>query len=202
MEVPCRASIGPHARADPAQMESLAIHMVGINRFYFKKTEHVPKTSTNFSGTCSRRPGASLMSRMSPPNSPFLLGFDEIERAIERVTRTASDGYPPYNIERIPKNDGQAERLRITLAVAGFLREQLQVTVEESQLVIRGRQQDDKERHYLHRGIAARQFQRVFLLADGMQVASADLQNGLLSVDLVRPEPERVVKKIDIVVRD
>lgn len=142
------------------------------------------------------------MSRMSPPNSPFLLGFDEIERAIERVTRTASDGYPPYNIERIAKDGGQAERLRITLAVAGFLREQLQVTVEESQLVIRGRQQDDKERHYLHRGIAARQFQRVFLLADGMQVACADLQNGLLSVDLVRPEPERVVKKIDIVVRD
>lgn len=139
---------------------------------------------------------------MSPSNSPFLLGFDEIERAMERVTRTASDGYPPYNIERIAKSDGQAERLRITLAVAGFLREQLQVTVEEGQLVIRGRQQEDKDRHYLHRGIAARQFQRVFLLAEGMQVASADLQNGLLSVDLIRPEPERVVKKIDIVVRD
>jgi HSP20 family molecular chaperone IbpA len=142
------------------------------------------------------------MSRMSPSNSPFLLGFDEIERAIERVTRTTSDGYPPYNIERIAKTDGQAERLRITLAVAGFLREQLQVTIEEGQLVIRGRQQEDKDRHYLHRGIAARQFQRVFLLAEGMQVAGADLQNGLLSVDLIRPEPERVVKKIDIVVRD
>ena len=142
------------------------------------------------------------MSRMSPPNPSFLLGFDEIERAIERVTRTASDGYPPYNIERIARSDGRAERLRITLAVAGFLREQLEVTVEEGQLVIRGRQQDDKERHYLHRGIAARQFQRVFLLAEGMQVAGADLENGLLSVDLVRPEPERMVKKIDIVVRD
>lgn len=141
------------------------------------------------------------MSRMTT-NSPFLLGFDEIERAIERVTRTASDGYPPYNIERIAKNDDQAERLRITLAVAGFLRDQLQVTVEEGQLVIRGKQQDDKERHYLHRGIAARQFQRVFLLAEGMQVAGADLQNGLLSVDLIRPEPERLAKKIDIVVRD
>ena len=139
---------------------------------------------------------------MSPPNPSFLLGFDEIERAIERVTRTASDGYPPYNIERIARSDGRAERLRITLAVAGFLREQLEVTVEEGQLVIRGRQQDDKERHYLHRGIAARQFQRVFLLAEGMQVAGADLENGLLSVDLVRPEPERMVKKIDIVVRD
>lgn len=142
------------------------------------------------------------MSRMTPTNSPFLLGFDEIERAIERVTRTASDGYPPYNIERIARSDGQAERLRITLAVAGFLRDQLQVTVGEGQLVIRGKQQDDKERHYLHRGIAARQFQRVFLLAEGMQVAGADLQNGLLSVDLIRPEPERSAKKIDIVVRD
>ncbi|MGO9135264.1 MAG: Hsp20 family protein [Methylovirgula sp.] len=142
------------------------------------------------------------MSRMTPTNSPFLLGFDEIERAIERVTRTASDGYPPYNIERIAKTEDQAERLRITLAVAGFLRDQLQVTVEEGQLVIRGRQQEDKDRHYLHRGIAARQFQRVFLLAEGMQVAGADLQNGLLSVDLVRPQPERSVKKIDIVLRD
>jgi len=142
------------------------------------------------------------MSRMSPSNSPFLLGFDEIERAIERVTRTPSDGYPPYNIERIAKTNEQAERLRITLAVAGFLREQLQVTVEEGQLVIRGRQPEDKDRHYLYRGIAARQFQRVFLLAEGMQVAGADLQNGLLSVDLIRPEPDRVVKKIDIIVRD
>jgi HSP20 family molecular chaperone IbpA len=139
---------------------------------------------------------------MSPSNSPFLLGFDEIERAIERVTRTPSDGYPPYNIERIAKTNEQAERLRITLAVAGFLREQLQVTVEEGQLVIRGRQPEDKDRHYLYRGIAARQFQRVFLLAEGMQVAGADLQNGLLSVDLIRPEPDRVVKKIDIIVRD
>lgn len=146
--------------------------------------------------------GASLMSRMSPTHSPFLLGFDEIERAIERVTRTASDGYPPYNIERIAKTDGHAERLRITLAVAGFLRDQLQVTVEEGQLVIRGRQQEDKDRHFLHRGIAARQFQKVFLLAEGMQVAGADLQNGLLSVDLIRPEPERLVKNIDIIVRD
>jgi HSP20 family molecular chaperone IbpA len=142
------------------------------------------------------------MSRVTPTHSPFLLGFDEIERAIERVTRTTSDGYPPYNIERIAKTNGQAERLRITLAVAGFLSDQLQVTVEEGQLVIRGRQQEDKDRQYLHRGIAARQFQRVFLLAEGMQVAGADLQNGLLSVDLVRPEPERVVKKIDISVRD
>ncbi len=142
------------------------------------------------------------MSRMQSLNSPFLLGFDEIERALERVTRTPPDGYPPYNIERIGKAGNQAETLRITLAVAGFTRDQLEVTVEEGQLVIRGRQQDDKERLYLHRGIAARQFQRVFLLADGMQVSGADLTNGLLSVDLVRPEPEKAVKKISITLRD
>lgn len=143
------------------------------------------------------------MSRPSNLSSPFLLGFEEIERAIDRVTRTANDGYPPYNIERVAKIGARAERLRITLAVAGFTRDQLEATIEEGQLVIRGRQQDDdKERHFLHRGIAARQFQRVFLLAEGMEVASADLTNGLLCVELVRPEPVRGVKKIDINVRD
>ena len=142
------------------------------------------------------------MSRIPTLNSPFLLGFDEIERALDRVARTGSDGYPPYNIERIARNGNEAERLRITLAVAGFTRDQLEITVEEGQLVIRGRQQDDKERCYLHRGIAARQFQRVFLLADGMQVPGADLTNGLLSVDLIRPEPVRAVQKIDIQVKD
>lgn len=142
------------------------------------------------------------MTRMTTLNSPFLLGFDDIERALDRVTRSASDGYPPYNIERLPRSETAPERLRITLAVAGFTREQLEVTLEENQLVIRGRQQDDKERQYLHRGIAARQFQRAFLLADGMRVMGADLSNGLLSVDLVRPEPERVIRKIDIAARD
>jgi HSP20 family molecular chaperone IbpA len=137
-----------------------------------------------------------------PLNSPFLLGFDEIERALDRVTRSAADGYPPYNIERLPRNETHPERLRIVLAVAGFTREQLDVSVEENQLVISGRQADDRERHFLHRGIAARQFQRAFLLAEGMQVLGADLVNGLLSVDLVRPEPERIIKKIDIIARD
>lgn len=137
------------------------------------------------------------MSRMSTLSSPFLLGFDEIERALDRVTK-AADGYPPYNIERIPSGDGQPERLRITLAVAGFTREQLDVTIEESQLLIRGRQAEDKTRQYLHRGIAARQFQRTFLLADGMEVLGADLKNGLLSIDLARPEPARIVKSIAI----
>ena len=137
------------------------------------------------------------MSRVPSLSSPFLLGFDEIERALDRVAK-AADGYPPYNIERIARANGQPDRLRITLAVAGFTRDQLDVCVEESQLVIRGRQQDDKSRHYLHRGIAARQFQRTFVLAEGMDVLSADLKNGLLSIDLVRPEPERVIKSIAI----
>ncbi len=135
-------------------------------------------------------------------SSPLLLGFDEIERALDRVAKAASDGYPPYNIERLPRTDRMPERLRITLAVAGFTRDQLEVTLEDNQLVIRGRQTDDKERHYLHRGIAARQFQKAFLLVDGMEVLGADLINGLLSVDLVKPEPERVVRTIDIVARD
>ena len=137
------------------------------------------------------------MSRVPSLSSPFLLGFDEIERALDRVTK-AADGYPPYNIERLARDQDNPERLRITLAVAGFTRDQLEVTVEENQLVIRAKQHDDKSRHYLHRGIAARQFQRTFVLADGMDVLGADLRNGLLSVDLARPEPERVVKTIDI----
>lgn len=137
------------------------------------------------------------MSRVPSLSSPFLLGFDEIERVLDRVVKGA-DGYPPYNIERLPRDERQPERLRITLAVAGFTRDQLDVTIEENQLVIRGRQQDDKTRHYLHRGIAARQFQRVFVLAEGMEVAGADLRHGLLSIDLARPQPERVVKTIAI----
>jgi HSP20 family molecular chaperone IbpA len=137
------------------------------------------------------------MSRISSLSSPFLLGFDEIERVLDRVAK-AADGYPPYNIERIARAADSPERLRITLAVAGFTREQLEVTLEENQLIIRGRQQDDKSRQYLHRGIAARQFQRSFVLAEGMEVLSADLKNGLLSIDLVRPQPERVIRSISI----
>jgi HSP20 family molecular chaperone IbpA len=141
------------------------------------------------------------MTRIPTLNSPFLLGFDDIERALDRVTRSASDGYPPYNIERMARTQTEPERLRITLAVAGFTRDQLDITLEERQLMIRGRQVDDKERAYLHRGIAARQFQKAFLLAEGMQVLGADLDNGLLCIDLARPEPERVIQKIDISVR-
>jgi HSP20 family molecular chaperone IbpA len=141
------------------------------------------------------------MSRVPSLSSPFLLGFDEIERALDRVAK-AADGYPPYNIERLAREGNNPERLRITLAVAGFTRDQLDVTIEENQLVIRGRQQEEKARQYLHRGIAARQFQRTFVLADGMEVLGADLKNGLLAIDLARPEAERVVKTIAIADRD
>jgi HSP20 family molecular chaperone IbpA len=142
------------------------------------------------------------MSRVPTLNSPFLLGFDDIERALDRVAKTTSDGYPPYNIERLPRSDDAPERLRITLAVAGFTLDQLDITLEENQLVIRGKQSDDKARQFIHRGIAARQFQRTFLLAEGMNVLGAELSNGLLAVDLARPEPERVIKRINISARD
>ncbi len=142
------------------------------------------------------------MSRNPTLNSPFLLGFDDIERALDRVSRSTSDGYPPYNIERIARSAEAPELLRITLAVAGFTEDQLDITLEERQLIIRGKQTDDTERAYLHRGIAARQFQKSFLLAEGMEVLGADLSSGLLSVDLARPEPERIVQKISISVRE
>jgi HSP20 family molecular chaperone IbpA len=142
------------------------------------------------------------MTRVPGFNSPFLLGFDEIERALDRAAKASGDGYPPYNIERLPRSDHEPERLRITLAVAGFTRDQLEILLEEGQLLIRGRQIDDKTRHFLHRGIAARQFQRAFLLAEGMEVLGADLSNGLLAIDLARPEPERIIRRIDIVERD
>ncbi len=141
------------------------------------------------------------MTRMTPFSSPLLLGFDAIEKTLERVAKNG-DGYPPYNIERLRGHDGGGDRLRITLAVAGFAEADLEITVEDSELVVRGRQSDDAEREFLHRGIAARQFQRVFVLADGMQVVGAELRNGLLAIDLDRPEPERLVRKINISVKD
>ena len=126
--------------------------------------------------------------------SPLFLGFDHLEQIIERATKTSSDGYPPYNIEQT----GPAG-LRITLAVAGFTMDDLQITQEDNQLVIRGRQTDDGGgRVFLHRGIAARQFQRAFVLAEGIEVKGAWLDNGLLHVDLVRPQPEVRVKTIAI----
>ena len=138
------------------------------------------------------------MTRLSVFSSPLLLGFDELERMLDRASKTAGDGYPPYNIERLHKAEGEAERLRITLAVAGFGRDELDLTVEENQLVIRGRQQEDDGKAFLHRGIAARQFTRAFVLADGMEVTGARLDNGLLELHLERPEPRRVVRRIQI----
>ncbi len=134
------------------------------------------------------------------PNIPLRLGFDEIERAFGRIIRSSSDGYPLYDIERISTT--ATEILRITLAVAGFARSQLEVLVEDGQLTIRGRQVEEKQRVYLHRGIAARQFQRVFLLAEGMEVMGADLIGGLLRIDLHRPERQRPVRVVRIDVRD
>jgi HSP20 family molecular chaperone IbpA len=152
-------------------------------------------------GRAKRLEGLPMV-RVTALSSPFLLGFDDIERALDKMSKTAGDGYPPYNIERVAASGAEPEKLRITLAVAGFSHDQIEVTVEENQLTIRGRQQEDKTREFLHRGIAARQFQRSFLLAEGMQVLSADLAQGLLSIDLIRPQPERVVKKIEIAARD
>lgn len=133
------------------------------------------------------------MTRQSYFNSPLLLGFDQIERVLDQVAKHPQEGYPPYNIEQF--EDGG---LRITLAVAGFSREELSVTVEDNQLVIRGKNSDDTERNYLYRGIAGRQFQRSFVLADGIDVAGADLENGLLHVDLARPTPAAEVRTIEI----
>ncbi|MEK9753333.1 MAG: Hsp20 family protein, partial [Rhodospirillaceae bacterium] len=134
------------------------------------------------------------MSRVSLFNSPLLLGFDHLERMLDRASRASAEGYPPYNIEQIGENG-----LRITLAVAGFSMDDLGVTIEDNQLVIRGKQIDDEpERIYIHRGIAARQFQRAFVLAEGIEVVGADLDNGLLHVDLQRVLPESEVRTIKI----
>ncbi len=138
------------------------------------------------------------MTRLTMLSNPLLLGFEEIERLIDRAGKGSADGYPPYNIERIAKQDSRAELLRITLAVAGFTRDQLDITLEDNQLTVRGKQTDDKSREFLYRGIAARQFARTFVLADGIEVKSADLANGLLSIDLHRLEPERLVRRIEI----
>jgi len=133
------------------------------------------------------------MARMSIFNHPRLLGFDELERLLDSTAKSSSDGYPPYNIEQVGE-DG----IRISLAVAGFSEEDLTVAVEDRQLVIRGKQEDDPERLYLHRGIAARQFQRSFVLAEGIEITGASLDMGLLHVDLKRPKPETRQKKIKI----
>lgn len=134
------------------------------------------------------------MSRFSALNSPLLLGFDHLERLVDSVAKASSDGYPPYNIEQIGESG-----LRITVAVAGFRRADLDIQVEDNQLLIRGKQpEEDAERVFLHRGIAGRQFQRRFVLAEGIEVRDAALENGLLHVDLLRTVPETRVRTIDI----
>ncbi len=140
------------------------------------------------------------MTRTLAFSSPFLLGFEDIERLLDRVSKTA-DGYPPYNIERIAAAGDSPARIRITLAVAGFDPNDIEVTVEENELTVSGRQSDDDARDYLHRGIAARQFRRTFVLADGIEVKSAELKDGLLSIELVRPEAARTVRRIPITSR-
>ncbi len=132
------------------------------------------------------------MSRMSMFNSPLLLGFDQLERTLDRLAKNA-EGYPPYNIEKIGEND-----LRITLAVAGFAIDDLVIELVENQLSVRGKQADDSDRVFLHRGIAARQFQRAFMLADGIEVLGARLDNGLLAIDLARPVAEPRIRTIRI----
>ena len=133
------------------------------------------------------------MSRLSLFSSPLLLGFDQFERALDRVSKATADGYPPYNVEQIGDN-----ALRLTLAVAGFKPEELSVHIEDNQLVVRGKQSDETDRVYLHRGIAARHFQRSFVLADGIEVVGAALDNGLLNIDLRRRAAEGMVRAIEI----
>lgn len=136
------------------------------------------------------------MTRISVFSAPFLLGFDSFEERIDRLSRSA-DGYPPYNIERSQGENG-AERFLISIAVAGFSQSELELVVEDNQLQVRGKQKDDPTRDYLHRGIAARQFQRSFLLADGMEVKDATLGHGMLVITLERPQALKIARKIDI----
>ncbi len=133
------------------------------------------------------------MSRLSLFNSPLLLGFDQFERTLDRISKSGSEGYPPYNIEQVSEDS-----LRITLAVAGFGLDDLEIQIEDNQLTIRGKQTEDESRVYLHRGIAARQFQRSFVLAEGIEVMGAGLDNGLLSIDLRRPKVEPQIRTVPI----
>ncbi|MCZ0814033.1 MAG: Hsp20 family protein [Pseudomonadota bacterium] len=134
------------------------------------------------------------MTKLTLGSHPYMLGFEQLERMLERSAKSGNEGYPPFNIEQTSQSS-----YRITLAVAGFCEQDLSITVEDRQLVIRGRQSDEADtRVYLHRGIAARQFQRSFVLADGVEVGEAIIENGLLHVDLTRAEPETVVQRIRI----
>lgn len=133
------------------------------------------------------------MSRASYFQSPLLLGFERFERLLDSVAKSANDGYPPYDIEHLGE-----DRLRITLAVSGFGKTDLSASVEDNKLIVEGQQADESSRNYLHRGIAARQFQRSFVLAEGLRVLGANLDNGLLHIDLIQPTPDREVRRIEI----
>ena len=134
------------------------------------------------------------MTRLSLFNSPFLLGFDEFERTVDRISKLSSDSYPPYNIEQI-----SAQILRISIAVAGFTKKDLEISLEGNQLLIHGsRSEPNNDRIFIHRGIATRQFQRNFILADGIKVEGASMENGLLFIDLTQPVPQEESKKIEI----
>ncbi len=153
------------------------------------------ETGSPYGALTARRFEKGLaMTKLTLGTHPFLLGFDQLERLVERTAKSGNEGYPPYNIEQTSEHS-----YRITLAVAGFDEDDLSITVEDSQLVIRGRQADDSDdRIFLHRGIAARQFQRTFVLADGVDVGAASMKNGLLHVDLNRAVPEKVIQTINI----
>ena len=136
------------------------------------------------------------MSRVSMFSAPFLLGFEAFEERVDRMAK-AADGYPPYNIERTIGADG-TDRFLISIAVAGFKETELEITVEDNQLLVRGRQKDEGQREFLHRGIAARQFQRSFLLADGVEVQEATLRHGMLTIAVVRPRAKKLARRIEI----
>ena len=139
------------------------------------------------------------MTRVSVFSSPLLLGFDDVERLLERASKTSAEGYPPYNIERMPKSGANgADQFRITIAVAGFGRDDLEITLADNQLMVKGKTADEGNRDYLHRGIAGRQFQRSFVLADGIEVHDAALANGLLTINLSRLEPMNLIRRIEI----
>jgi HSP20 family molecular chaperone IbpA len=150
------------------------------------------------SGTASRLIWGRCMTRVSMMSHPLLLGFEDLGELLNQISKIQNDGYPPYNLERLEDNGTGRDLLRITIAVAGFTADQLDVCVEDNRLIIRGKQTDDKSRVFLYRGIAARQFQRVFVLAEGLEVVSAGLDNGLLTIDIMRRQPERVMRKITI----
>jgi HSP20 family molecular chaperone IbpA len=136
------------------------------------------------------------MSRVSLFSAPFLLGFEALEERADRLAK-AADGYPPYNIERTIDADG-SEKFLISIAVAGFSQSELEIIAEDNQLLVRGRQKDEPNREFLHRGIAARQFQRSFLLAEGVEVEGAVLRNGMLTIAVVRPKAEKIARRIEI----